>query len=116
MKNFLRPLNIRVQYVLALVVLASGAALASNNAGNIGSIAGANGSIVYVNIVNPSNGYAACAKQNRYVINITSTGGKSMYAIALAAKATGQTVTIIGAGVCSTLPEDAEDVLNVVWS
>lgn len=94
--------------------MASPPVLATTNTGKIDYIAGANASLAYVSIVNPVNGYAACAPQNRYVIDLSSVGGKSMYTIALTAKATGQPVTIVGSGACTAQPNDAEDVLNVI--
>lgn len=114
MKNTIRLVVVCTMVLLSAGLMASNSALANTNTGIIAYIAGANGPIAYVTIASPPNGYAACAQQNRYVIDISSPGGRSMYSIALTAKATGQQVTIVGSGTCNTLPGDAEDVLNVI--
>jgi hypothetical protein len=114
MKRKFNSATLSIGVLLFVGLTASGLTLASTNNGEIGYIAGANSPIAYVTIVNPPNGYAGCARQNRYIIDISSPGGRSMYAIALTAKAAGRRVTIIGSGACNLIPGDAEDVLNVV--
>lgn len=113
MRKKIHPLTTLTATVICAGLTISNPAFASTNTGKIGYIAGAGGSIAYVTIVSPTNAYATCANQKRYVINLSSVGGRAMFAIALAAKTAGQQVTVLGSGACSVLPGDAEDVNNI---
>ncbi len=61
----------------------------------------------------PAVGRPACATFPYWIIkDENSTAGKKQLALLVAAQATGQTISIEGAGVCTRWP-DGEDILGV---
>ena len=107
----------RTLVALALTVYALGApqhAKASTNQSTVAQLSVATGSMfVYVSLSSAPNGYASCAANQRYVIDLTTEGGRASYATALAAKLSGQQIGIIGSGTCTLLPNDAEGIDNL---
>lgn len=100
--------------LLPLLICNSSETLASTNTSLVSYIATTSGNLAYIALVNSPN-MPACAGQNRYIIDISSNGGKTMFSTALAAKAAGAQITIAGAGVCIFLPGDAENVNNIIY-
>jgi len=108
-------ITVQAMALLFAGLVASDSTLASTNTGIISSMAGANAPIVYLALVSAPNGYAACSLYHRYIIDISTPGGRGMLALALTARAMGKPVTMIGSGVCNTMPGDAEDIYNVIF-
>jgi hypothetical protein len=55
---------------------------------------------------------AACAVTGRYVVSTSTQQGKNILSTILAAKAAGQTVSVMGKSTCTT-HGDAEDVFAI---
>ena len=82
--------------------------------------AGTSNGPVTVLLVNSSNvlfftagtkvGSPSCGPNNQWVIDLSSPEGKSSYALLLSAQALGQTVYVVGTGVC-LIWGDREDAL-----
>jgi hypothetical protein len=107
-----------------LILLASVFSLLPSHA-NAGSASGTinylivrdSDGLVYVHLSGTPTGRPACASTSTYWIipNETNDSGKRLYALLLAAKASGQTVTIVGTNTCVRW-HDGEDINYVVAS
>lgn len=94
----------------------STAANAGNGQGTIGQlVVGRMGNQVFVQLLNPSYNQFPCGSPSvgfTYAFLLSNPGGKEMLATVLAAKASGTTVLLVGAGGC-TIDSTMEDVAYV---
>lgn len=101
----------------SLLVLLGGTVSAGTGSGTIGQmIVGRMGNQVYVQLLNPSIINFPCASPHsifHFAFLITNSGGKEMLATLLAARASGQSIYLVGAGTCNVDPQ-TEDV-SYVW-
>ncbi len=101
-----------IQAATILYLLISTPVSASTNSGAVTNVI-VGGNIAYITIA--GGNYATCASNHRYVVDLTSSTGRAMYAMALASKLAGSILGIIGSGSCTLMQgTDAEDVLNTI--
>jgi len=100
--------------VFALILLPS-SALAGSVVGRVAYLTvRASDGLVYVNMDVPATGQPPCATNPYFVLTNENTDtGKKQFAQLLAAKLTGQTITITGANACTRWP-DGEDILATI--
>jgi len=101
---------------LVIGLLMCSQAVAGYGIGTVGQVmVGRLGTQVYVEIRGTFPGGFACTVRTdglRYAFLLSNSGGKEMLATILAAKATGGTLQVVGAGTCSQDP-GLEDVSYV---
>jgi hypothetical protein len=111
MKNFL------IRFLCAgLCFGASGLASAGSQTGHIVHLhVRASDGLIYVILDGPVSGRPACATINYWMVkNETSSTGKQQLAQLLAARVSGQEITIVGTNTC-TRWSDGEDIDDVIF-
>lgn len=111
----MKKLLLRFLFIVAFFG-ASGSVLAGTQTGHVVHIhVRASDGLVYVILDGALSNRPACATINYWMIkNENSTSGKQQLAQLLAAKASGQEITLVGSNTC-TRWSDGEDIDDVVF-
>ena len=91
--------------------LISGLGYAGTSTGYVSNLIVSTNSLAYVSI--SGGNYASCATYGRYAIELSTVGGRALYATLLAAKVSGHQLVIVGTGTCNQQPNDAEDIVVI---
>ena len=101
-------------YVLFAILLAlSPSVFAGNTTGKIHTVWVHNyNDFVLFSLESTQPSFTTCAVTGRYVVSTSTQQGKNILSTVLAAKAAGQTVSVMGKNTCTT-HGDAEDVFAI---